>query len=185
MKESPDWLSAYFEIGEAIKQESTGIPDIKHIDLWHEQVDYVAEEYPWASGSLFVEFAAVDIESTGEKVQDLLMDISFIYVLDTLSETYIESPTADIVKQFGSTLQKLHAFLQGKTGVNYSALNRVGLARVSAPQYLLAYKQVYRCIVRDQSAITDTVEALVQSVTVKKNISTAPSGSDSLFVVPL
>lgn len=184
MKQGQDWVEAYSEIGEAILNKETGVPEVTHVDFWHEQVDFLPEEYPWPPGSLFIEFN-IGAESTSQKVQDLNCEISFYYALDTLAESYINSPTKEIALAFGLHLRKIHKFLHGRSGVNFGELNRIAIRRVPAPQYLIVYKQVYTCIIRDESAMDELGEAVVTKVNVEKHIATQPSGEEPLYSVSL
>ena len=34
-----------------------GIPEIKHIDLWNQNVDFIEQESPWPRPAVFIEFA--------------------------------------------------------------------------------------------------------------------------------
>jgi hypothetical protein len=186
MKDKQDWIGSYKELGAAILDPKTGIKAVKHVDLWHEQVDYLPEEYPWPSDSVFLEYNIDTIETTGLKVQDLMTEISVYYCLDTLADSYVNSPTMDIALEFGKRLREVHKFLQGKSGVHFGKLDRVGIRRVPAPQYLLVYKQVYRCVIRDESAMDELEDRLIKKSKVIKRESPPEGGSDQpLYTVNL
>lgn len=183
MKELQDWVGAYKEISDAILAPGTGIAEVKHVDMWHEQIDFLPEEYPWPPGSVFLEFNIDTIETTGMKVQDMNCEISVYYALDTISETHAKSDTKDIALAFGNHLRKIHKFLQGRSGVNFGNLNRTGIRRVPAPQYLMVYKQMYSCVIRDESAMDEFGEATIKRV--KTNKLAAPTPADlGMFKMP-
>ncbi|MBL7902936.1 MAG: hypothetical protein JNK73_13145 [Bacteroidia bacterium] len=168
MVEEQDWIEAYKEIGKLME----AIPEVKHVDLWHEQIDFLPEEYPWPPGSVFIEVNVSDTSSTGLKVQDLNAEVTVFFVLDTLADTYMKSATQDIAFEFGQVLKKIHKALHGNSGKNFSAMNRRGIFRQPAPQYLMAYKQVFNCIIRDMSAMDEPGEATLTKATV--NTSSPP-----------
>lgn len=171
MEAAQDWVEAYKELCAIINNEADpakGVEEVGHIDLWHEQIDFLPEEYPWPSGSLFINFNAVGIETTGKKVQDMNFEISFILVLDTLSDTYNKSDTQEIALAFGLIMRKIHKLLQAKYGANFGPLNRVRFRRIPAPQYLIAYEQTYTSLIRDMSAMDEPAQANLTGSTVKK-----------------
>ena len=175
-----DWLEAYKELCVILE----AIPEVKHIDLWHEQIDYLPEEYPWPSGSIFIEFNTNDIETTGLKVQDINAEIDIYFCLDTLADSYNESTTQAIALAFGAVLKKIHKALQGVHGLNFSTLDRRSLRRVSAPQYLMVYKQTYKCIIRDQSAMDEYEDREIKKVSVTPIAPVAAGNNSPLFTLP-
>lgn len=169
--ELQDWGLAYQELCELIKpSEGTGgVPEVGHCDLWHEQIDYLPEEYPWPPGALFFNFNATDIQTNGLQVQDMVFEIGVIYCFDTLADSFQDSETKDIALAFIKHLRSIHKVLQGTSGANFSSLDRVGFRRVPAPQYLICYEQRYRCIIRDQSALPVNGTAVLNKVSVNNN----------------
>lgn len=166
-----DWGLAYQELCELLKPKSGigGVPEVKHCDLWHEQIDYLPEEYPWPPGAVFFNFNAIDVQTTGQQIQDMVFEIGVIYCFDTLSDSYQESETQYLALLFIKHLRGIHKILQGTSGANFSSLDRVGFRRVPAPQYLICYEQRYKCIIRDQSALPTRGEATLTKVSVNKN----------------
>lgn len=143
-----DWIEAYKELCEIIK---ANVPEIKHIDLWADQ--FYNEEYPYPDRSLFIEFFSNEIQTTGEKTQDLIMQIRFILCYQTLSDSFDGSDNQNVALGFGEILRKIHACLQGTYGQNFSAMTRVNLQRVEAPMSCISYSQTYACIVRDYAPV--------------------------------
>lgn len=188
MQEGQDWLEAYKELCNIINNPTDaekGMPEVKHIDLWHEQIDYEENEYPWPAESVFIEFAMNNISTTGLKVQDLDCVITFFYVFDTLSDTYHKSSNQETAIAFGTGLKRLHRLLQGTTKDNFSSLDRVAFRRVPAPQYLMVYAQSYRCIIRDESAMDETKDATIGGSTINSNYNPTNQPDYSLYKTDL
>jgi hypothetical protein len=183
-----DWLEAYKEICALLKHDPDtnpkGIEEVKHYDLWREQVDYMEEEYPWPPGSLFLEFNCVGIDTDGLGVQNMNFEVGVIFALDTLGDTYIESETMDVALAFGAVLKKIHNKLQGTAGESFSSMSRIGFRRVSAPQYLMVYKQTYSTIIRDMSGMKEKGTATVKKQTVKKRTSLPYDDGIKLYNIP-
>lgn len=187
MVDGQDWLAAYTELCEVINNPTDaekGMPEVKHIDLWHEQIDYEADEYPFPDDSIFLEFNTSGIATTGLKVQDLDMIITFFYVFDTLSDSYHKSDNKEMALSFGTGLMRLHKLMQGRAGLNFSSLDRIALRRVPAPQYLMVYAQSYRCIIRDQSAMDEYTDGTITGSTIS-NVTAPPQPDYKLFDINL
>lgn len=166
VQEEQDWIEAYLELCAVIRSK---VPEIKHIDLWYDQLNYEAEEYPYPEECLFLEFTTVGIDTIGLNVQDMMTQIKFIYAFDTLSDTYDRSVNQAVALSFGKTMRKLHKTLQGLSGSNFSSLNRVGFGKELAPESCIAYGQTYATIIRDYSAMEETETVQLQNMKVKVN----------------
>lgn len=183
-----DWIEAYKELCAMITHATTGIPEIKHIDLWYNQLNYEQEEYPYPESTLFIEFNTDTIETIGMNVQDMLTRIRFIYCFDTLSDTYDKSENQAVALAFGVVMRKLHKLLQAKSGTHFSSLNRIALTRVEAPEACISYAQTYTCIIRDYGAMQETTEGDMQEANITLEIqkgSAAPPPDMNLFEVDM
>lgn len=165
--DTQDWLAAYLELCILIKAE---IPEIEHIDLWYDQLNYEQEEYPFPKHSLFLDFNATSINTVGNKVQEMNFNVGFIHAFDTLSDTFDESPNQSVALEFGVVNRKIHKLLQAKSGDNFSSLDRNGFAKENAPQHVTAYRQTYGCIIQDYGAMDDTAETDLGAIPVTLKI---------------
>jgi len=153
MIDNQDWTGAYKELCDIITSE---VEEVKHTDLWYEQVSHDMDEYPYPPSSVFFDFNASSIETIGIKAQDMSMQIRVIYAFDTLSDTFKGSLNQSIALSFNPVLRKIHKVLQNKSGDNFSSLNRIGFGRVPAVNGCICYAQTYACIIRDYSATDET-----------------------------
>ena len=55
--------------------DETGQPEVKHIDLWNEQVEFIEQEEPFGTPAVFVEFRPVRWATLGGTVQQADVDI--------------------------------------------------------------------------------------------------------------
>lgn len=179
MVQEQDWGEAYKEIALLIKNDETpslGVEEIKHVDLWHEQTNYLADEYPFPPNSVFIDFKGRGLETTGKKVQDINFDVTIYFVLDTLSQTYQGSDNQAISLDFIRICKKIHKKLQAAYGANFSELNRIDIGSEPAPEYLIVYKQVYTTIIRDASAMDEPGEATIKKVSTNKGTKSSSEG---------
>lgn len=173
-----DWVDAYKELCAVINDPEKGISEIVHTDLWHEQVDYLPNEYPWGDRALFMNFNVLEDQTIGMGIQDQITEISFILAFVTVGDTHHGSDTQDDALEFGLLNRKIHKLMQGRYGANFSNLDRVrGPRRIPAPMYLLCYEQVYRCVIRDMSAMPEPGEKTLKKMTPGK-ITTQPNLPD-------
>lgn len=183
-----DWVEAYKEICPLVMhptQKSLGIPEIGHIDLWREQIDYDEESYPWANDSLFINFNTLQNETTGNNIQDCVTEVSFIYAKVCMASSFHGSDNQNQALEFGYTNRKIHKMFQGRSGVNFSNMDRVrGPRRLPSPYYLLVYEQVYKCIIRDMTAMDEPAQALLTGTTLRKQTITSAVDDSPLFTIP-
>ena len=180
MVQNQDWGEAYKELCDLIKnntEPTLGIEEVLHVDMWHEQVNYLAEEYPFPPNSVFIRFQTKSITTNANKVQDLNMEITFFFVLDTLADTYQTAETQPLALSFIQTCKKIHKVMQGRSGLNFSNLDRNDMGNYPAPEYLIVFYQTYTTIIRDMSAMDEPGEGTLTGATVNNN--QAPGAVDS------
>ena len=51
-----EFLSIIPEEEQELYERMAALPDIQHVDLWHDQVDYLSEEHPFATPAVFFGF---------------------------------------------------------------------------------------------------------------------------------
>ncbi len=184
MIQEQDWTEAYKEMCRIVsphEDKLTGIIEIKHIDLWNEQVDFLPEEYPFPPHSLFFQFTAESVKTIGGNAQEVVMIVDLIYVLDSLADTYDKSTTQDIAFEFIATCKKLHHLFQGRSGNNFSSMDRMGMRRIPAPPYLRTWSQSYRTTIMDYSGVKDMKQATITSATLSQGVAPAPNNDFQLF----
>jgi len=183
-QDTQDWIEAYKELCLIIKQQH---PNIQHIDLYHDQLQFEGQDDPLPERRVFFDFNAPQIDSIGIRAQDMNMLIGVVYAFDTLSDTFEGSDNQAVALEFGSDIRKLHAILQAKSGKNFSALNRVAMTREPAADGIIAYRQTYTCIIRDYSPVekTETIDLETQNVGVEIQNQTTPAETPmNLYTLP-
>ncbi len=182
MIQEQDWTEAYKELCPLI---NTDVPEIKHIDLWFEQIDYAEEEYPFPAQSLFMDFDCDDTQTIGEGVQDINCVITFYHAFDTLSETYHGSTNQQIALEFMAVQKKLHKLLQGLSGVSFSPMDRVGNKRYPTKHgYLNVREMAYKCIIRDYSAKKEYIDVTVTGIGVDNSVDPNTAIWTDMYTIP-
>ncbi len=138
----------YIELCEVITEK---MPQIKWIDLWTNQTDYLEQEIPFPTPAIFIEFNANSFSNVGRFCQDIDLAITFHIVVENNAETFYGSynqQSALTVLDYINDLQKnLHAC----SGQNYSKLSRSALQQLSFDN-IQHFSITYNSIVRDYSA---------------------------------
>lgn len=129
-----------------------GLPEIKFIDLWHEQVSFLTEELPFATPAVFIGFSTVSMEDRGLLVQDCDVQIDMYLFFETFSDTYMGSKTQSRALDFLNSLTRLHALFHGKSGENYSPMRRVYMGREESGGAGNLYRISFQCNITDYSA---------------------------------
>lgn len=165
IQDTQDWLAAYIELCTLINDN---IPEIKHIDLWYDQLNYELEEYPYPEKSLFIEFNSQSggVNTLGTGAQEIDFNIRFIFAFDTFSDTFDGSENQAAALAFGTIMRKLHALLQMTSGTNFSSLDRNAITKEVAPQHCICYSQTYACVVIDYGAVKDSTEVDLSTIPV-------------------
>jgi hypothetical protein len=143
------WNDLYKEIAEKI---TANLPNVRWVDLWHEQVNYLTEELPFPTPAVFVGFSTVNIDDTGTLVQQCNTQIDFYLFYETFSDSYEGSFNQDGALAFMEELTKLHALFHGKSGANYSAMRRTDMRREESGGAGNLYRISFECLVADYSA---------------------------------
>jgi hypothetical protein len=171
MLQNQDWTEAFKEFCLIVKPENPedalkGIPEIRHQDLWHNQTEHLDEEYPWASDTIFYNFKCRQIRTVGLNVQECLFEVDIIYVLDTIADTYHKSDNQAKALLFMERCKRIHHLFQGRSGENFSAMNRTNIYPIPAAPELIVMAQTYETIIMDYTGMREKGEATISSATI-------------------
>lgn len=170
MAQVQSWTEAYKELCVLL---DTAVPEIKHKDLWYEQINFPKEDYPYPDRSLFMDIKIDQIETLSQNIQDLNCTITFYFVFNTFSDTFHGSVNQSTALEFVDILSKLHGALQGTSGNNFSPLDRVKDERfVTREGYLNIREMSYKTIIRDYAAVKEYRIVTVDEIAI--NDSQAP-----------
>ena len=79
------WQDLYIELAERISEK---LPEIQWIDLWHNQVGFLAEEHPFGTPAVFIGFRSAQINDIGELVQIVDLHVDFYLYYETFLDTF-------------------------------------------------------------------------------------------------
>lgn len=105
------------------------LPEFKHVDLWHGQVDYLSEEHPFPTPAVFFGFTTLNVADNGELMQttDLQVDIYVFY--ETFADTYKGARMECEALEFLDLLLMVGLMFHGRSGEHFHQMRRSGTYR--------------------------------------------------------
>lgn len=149
------WKELYKEHAKLIDEK---MPEIEWFDLWHNQVNFLTEEHPFATPAVFASYRTLSTEDFGEKVQKVNLQVDFYLYYETFADTYNGSHNQRSALEFIDLMDKLNATFHGTSGDNYSEMRRINFAPVDTGNAGNLYRISYSCILIDYSAKTECIE---------------------------
>lgn len=143
-----NWTALYLEISGKID----GIPEIKWIDLWHNQVGFLQDEHPFPTPACFLGFRSNQMKDTGRKVQQVVLQMDVYLFYESFADTYRGSVNQESALGFLNSFNNINALLHGSSGDNYSSMRRVGFAPIDTGGAGNLYQATYECTLVDYSA---------------------------------
>lgn len=160
-----DWVDLYLELGDKLM----AAPGVRWVDMWHNQVGFLEDEVPFPAPACFLSFRILSAKDTGEKVQELTLQVDVRYFYETFADTYIGAVNQDSAVAFLRGFNAIHGLLHGSSGKNYSSMRRVALDPQDTGNTGNLYLQSFTCIVMDSSAQKQYTEGQVNDVIVENN----------------
>lgn len=134
------------------KRISDNMPEIKHIDLWSEQVSFMADEHPFKSPAVFFGYRVLSTEDQGEKIQELRLQVDVYLFYETFADTSKGSKKQQKALDFLDLLTKINACFHATFGNYYSNMRRTGFNPVETGGAGILYVQRYELTMTDDSA---------------------------------
>lgn len=129
------------------------LPDIRHVDLWHDQVDYLSEEHPFPTPAVFFGFTTLNVADNGELMQttDLQVDIYVYY--ETFADTYSGSVTQKEALIYLDLLLMIGLMFHGRSGEHFHQMRRSGTYRQESGGSGNLYRMQFSTNVSEFSAL--------------------------------
>ena len=144
-----NWTDFYKELANKIANE---LPEVKWIDLWHNQVNFLDTEHAFPTPAVFLAFRSSNIEDLGIKVQKVTLQVDVYLFYETFADTYKGSWNQDEALGFLEIFDGLFAALHGSSGENFSSMRRINFTPVDTGNSGNLYLQTFACELIDYSA---------------------------------
>jgi len=168
MEPTHNWITElYKELGTKIFDN---MPEIKWIDLWHNQVGFLENEHPFPTPALFLSFRSNTMNDLAEKIQKVGIQIDFYLYYETFTDTYHGGFNQDDALDFLKSIDNLHKLLHGTSGENYTAMRRVGFNPEDTGNAGNLYRVTYECNSIDYNAFIERENGTFKDLDVEKFI---------------
>lgn len=131
---------------------SDNMEEIKTIDLWSEQISFMADEHPFKSPAVFFGYRVLSAEDQGDKNQELRLQVDVYLFYETFADTAKGSKRQQKALDFLDLLTKINACFHATFGNYYSNMRRTGFNPVETGGAGILYVQRYELIMIDDSA---------------------------------
>lgn len=179
--EKQDWGKAYQQIATLI---TTKVPEIKHVDLYHQQemlIDDDGNWIPFQCPAVFLEFTFTP-EDIGERRQLLNMEVTVRLAYETLSDSNKGSMGQARALKFIELMRKINEALHCAEGDDFGPMSRTGQAKHEAPPYMIMWSQTYSTIILDYSATQRYEEMEDVPLEIEEGGGPAPAPSELVVV---
>lgn len=139
---------AYKEIARHLVHE---VPAIKWIDMWHNQLSFLEDEYAFPFPAVFLAFRAGEMEDMGKGNQNIDTFIDVYLAFETLADTYQGAFNQQSALEFGEILQTVHMALHTRGGEHFGTLRRISFTPIDTGTGILLYRVTYNGIISDCS----------------------------------
>ena len=145
-----NWQDLYVELAERIVEK---MPEIQWVDLWHNQVGFLAEEHPFGTPAVFIGLRSSQTNDIGELVQVVDLQVDFYLYYETFLDTFQGAYNQEGALAFTKSLDALFGNFHGTSGKNYSSMRRVAFAPVDTGTAGNLYQVTFECKLSDNSAV--------------------------------
>lgn len=140
------------ELSPELAEELRTVPEVRYIDLWHEQTEYLAEELPFPTPAVFIGFNTLETADIGALAQDIRLQVDLYIFWETFADTYDGAVMQTEALDYLNLMTVLNVLLHGYTGNKFSTMRKTGFQRMDSGGAGNLYRASFECIVRDYSA---------------------------------
>lgn len=139
------------DVSPELAEELRNVPDVRYIDLWHEQTEYLDEELPFPTPAVFIGFSTLGTADIGTLAQDIQLQVDLYVFWETFADTYDGAVMQTEALDYLNLLTVLNALLHGYTGEYFSTMRKTGFQRMSSGGAGNLYRASFECSARDYS----------------------------------
>lgn len=142
------------------KRLSEQVPDIKHIDLWNNNIAALSGGAVWPRPAVFVEFETIVWRQQQNRARIADPTIRLHIVTDALAYNGCKDPKQDAALEFLILINKVNAAMQGLRGENFAGFMLISSATNHDHAELIESIECYITRAQDTSAMTDIIQSI-------------------------
>ena len=124
-----EFLSMIPEEEQALYERMAALPAIEHVDLWHDQVDYLSEEHPFPTPAVFFGFTTLNVNDNGELMQTTELQVDIYVFWETFADTYNDAVMKEEALMYLDLLLMVGLMFHGRSGEHFHQMRRSGTFR--------------------------------------------------------
>jgi hypothetical protein len=124
-----EFLSMIPEEEQALYERMAALPAIEHVDLWHDQVDYLSEEHPFPTPAVFFGFQTLNVADNGELMQTTDLQVDIYVFWETFADTYNDAVMKEEALMYLDLLLMVGLMFHGRSGEHFHQMRRSGTYR--------------------------------------------------------
>lgn len=155
----------YKAICERISQQ---VPEVKHIDLWNNNIAVLSGGAVWPRPAVFIEFETIEWRQQQNRVRMADIAVRLHIVTDAVSYNGSTDPKQDTALAFLDLLNKVNAAMQGLRGENFAGFMLTTSATNHDHAELIESVERYITRAQDTSAMLNTLQSVeISSVNIR------------------
>ena len=124
-----EFLSMIPEEEQDLYERMAALPAIEHVDLWHDQVDYLSEEHPFPTPAVFFGFTTLNVADNGELMQTTDLQVDIYVFWETFVDTYNDAVMKEEALMYLDLLLMVGLMFHGRSGEHFHQMRRSGTFR--------------------------------------------------------
>lgn len=159
------------------------LPEFEHIDLWHDQVNYLSEEHPFPIPAVFLEFNTLQVDDAGELMQTTTLQVDFHVFYETFADTYKGAAMQDEALTYLDLLLLVGLMFHGRSGTNFHQMRRTGTMREESGGAGNLYRISFETNISEFSGLNlfSTKEMGDREIMIEKSVPNKPVKDDELY----
>lgn len=147
------------QIYKAICERLTAqVPDIKHIDLWNNNITVLSGGAVWPRPAVFVEFETIEWKQLQHRARMADIAVRLHIVTDSVSYNGSKDPKQDTALAFFDLLNKVNAAMQDLRGNNFAGFMLTTSATNHDHAELIESVERYITRAQDTTAMLETLQ---------------------------
>lgn len=159
------WKNLYTEIAQRITEHA---PEVKWVDLWHNQISFMEEEHPFGTPAVFLDFRILNVTGMGGQNQQLEAQVGMYVFYETFLDTFDGAYNQDDALVYLDLLTQLQERFHGSNGTSYSEMTRTGLQPIDTGNAGNLYLITFSCGLIDTAAAQTVDSVIPQQVLVDR-----------------
>lgn len=166
-----------------LRERLEAVPELEHIDLWHDQVNYLSEEHPFPTPAAFLEFNTLQVDDAGELMQTTTLQVDIHIFYETFCDSYEGAVMQDEALTYMDLLLLTGLMFHGRSGTHFHQMRRTGMMREESGGAGNLYRISFETNISEFSGLNlfSTKEMGDREISIEKGISNKPVKADELY----